>query len=199
MSVEKALIEPVKDRILRFDEFIDYSKKMGFETWRRGTSKRNEGDAYIYSKNSHEVPDESMVKKYLAAVRYLTEKGILYPETQWGIYFKPENNTYQLFAITRKLNQSGEKYDSLPNLSSGSPSAKDWEHITKWYQRINPDFNGCENPGNNDITELLNYCEAMHKSNWAVSDEGKAYPIDVEVIDLKNKDAVVNQWWSNIK
>jgi hypothetical protein len=196
-SVEANLISTVKGKILTFDEFKDFRNSIGFTRGIRGTFWLQDRSAYLYTKGQHIAPTLEDGLNFLAMARYLTSQGILYPQTEWGIY-RDDEDQYALFAITRRLRpitsreetnppEGYEVLDIIPGVLGGGGKTVD-----QWLGHLQLSFDTPRNGHN--LRRLINPWEACHKDNWGWSQDGHLFPIDVEVIELKGREDFIRAW-----
>lgn len=159
------------------EELADTLERFGFRHYKQGTYKSDAERAYLYLKKGGIYPTEAEARTFLDAVRKLTEHGVLFPETKWGIV-KRESGNFHVFAVTRALQQSyagpQDVWASLPR-----PLAKVlWERAGVNADDINGEF---ENPAS--FIHYIEPGETNHSNNWGWSAERNTfYPIDVEVV-----------------
>lgn len=190
--------------ILTEDQFLKAKEENGYIEGFHGTYKSPEKNSYLYIKPKFLLEAEEQTYNSLAALRYLTSKGILYPETRWGA-FKTKKGEFQIFAVTKKL----EAWNPEKNTESGRQKVSidigqdtsyqnifaEGSHVLEWVRRIDPEFDPEQEP-KNDFVMVLNPFEASHSDNWAWDENGKLYPIDIEVIDLNNAESQerISRW-----
>lgn len=182
----------IPDGIVTGEDFVKWGKEAGYGNGRRGTY-HNE-DSYLYVKSCHEVQAEEDVGVALEAVRYLTSKGVLHPDTQWGV-FKRETE-YQLFAVSPKLEafMLDDHLGTEHETRLGKPYGVEGSHIHEWCRRVDPDFDPNKDVDKDSLLRLLNLFEASHTDNWGWDENGTLYPVDVEVIDISTGLDVAKRW-----
>lgn len=201
---ESSVIGQLGKTIINEEQFHEFRERNGFTDGFHGTFKQKEKHLYLYTyKPDHEVDTQQQAQNSLTVIRYLTEKGILYPHTQWGAY-QTKDGKYQLFAVTRKL----ERYDAQLNGRDGRSLVKDIgnsyqglldedSHVLEWVRRIDLNFDPKkEKSPENELIDLLNIWEASHSSNWAWDEKGRLFPIDVEVVRVvgEKRQQVIKRW-----
>jgi hypothetical protein len=207
-TVEKSIVDKIGGSIIDDNQFQEFREQNGFTNGFHGTWRSGENSVYLYTKRGFLVDTEQQAQASLKAVRHLTEKGILYPNTQWGIYHT-DRDQYQLFAVTRELegwnpdiNGKGSRGWVKTNIGESQNYRgllDEDSHILKWMRRIDPGFDPNKDSNkkpNKGLIELLNVFEASHSDNWGWDSDGKLYPIDIEVVSVegeRNQD-IVNKW-----
>lgn len=200
-NIESEIISSVGNEIIDQEKFKDFMLQNGFAVGRRGTFESKEKGVYLYIKQCLLVKTEKEAQDSLLFLKYLTEKGIVYPSTEWGVY-KNKIGEYQIFGLTRKLEvytpegQTKEGRDVLKrDISAGNSYLGLFDedsHVLEWLRRIDKDFDADKKESIESICTVLNPLEASHSSNWAWDEKGKLYPIDVEVISLVEHDGKIN-------
>lgn len=189
-GIEERIMGSASNRVLASEEFGDFIQRSGFAHFKRGTYQLADKSAFLYDKHAHIATSEEEARMKLRVLRHLTNLGVLYPATKWGIHQTQDHN-FQMFAITRGLHTfhpDDPLYNQAPSISP------DYSHVWEWFKRADPNLEV-----NNDLSLalLLNPNEALHLKNWGWdSSTGVLYPIDVEVIDFEDDEAVkvVRQW-----
>lgn len=173
-----------------------WAAENGFTHGRQGTfwdaEDRAESQNFLYIKPCHIVPSEAAAAEALAFTRALTERGIFYQETQWGI-LKRSDDEYQLFASTPRL---GDFLDDAPSGELPTPGYLD-DQVHKLRDKIDPELDPQQDPPKDSILTLLNQTEASHSNNWGWGPDGQPYPIDVEIIQFSSPDQqmALHNWY----
>lgn len=194
------------DTALSYGDFKRELVGQGFTNGRRGTFWTPDRSRFLYQKSCHRVPTAQQARETLALLRHVTVLGVLYPGTQWGNY-ADEDGSFQLFAITPGLTvcSRGEPEavpgrQAIKRIPSKLEGIFDEDsHILDWYRRLDPDFDANTAPEPNSLVWLLNPFEASHADNWGWDENGKLFPVDVEVVDIANtpdKLNIVHNWYS---
>ncbi len=194
----------VPDQLLSAAEVNEWAKSYELVHKTRGTYHTEDGEAFVYIKGCLGVETEGDLEPALAVVRYLTARGILHPDTQWGA-FKRSENDFQLFPVSPGINPADlealltqpERFTTLRKKISEEDS-----QIREWVRRLDPDYPSSlvdGRPAKDSLLHLLNVHEASHPDNWGCDDTGKFYPVDVEVIDLRHRMDLVHRWYEKQK
>lgn len=204
-------LEPVAETVLSYEEFEKARLDNGFEKGHHGTFWNLDRSQFLYRKPCHVAGTADQATEALALLRYATSKGVLYPETKWGIYTNPEGK-YQLFATTPALvdvyendRNPVEGRKLLKHISHGSGTffndlfAED-SQVLEMYRRLDPNFDPAKYRKDGSLVVLLDAMEASHEDNWGWDASGKIYPIDVEVIGISDEHhtdftAVIHDWY----
>ena len=201
---EMSIISSVKDTILDEQQFRDFRESNGFTDGFHGTWESQNTHTFLYVKPDYLLESEKQAQDALRVVRVLTEKGALYPSTEWGV-FQTKDNQYQLFAITRRLEQWDPKLNGQGGrqvLKTNIGESNNYQgmfdedsHILEWMKRVDPNYNPTSEI-EIGLTPLLNIFEASHSDNWAWDENGKLYPIDIEVISVAKSysQQAINKW-----
>jgi hypothetical protein len=202
-KIETALLTDRRPNILSFEDFSRARVEAGFLQGRRGTYRNLDNSQFLYTKRCHEVTSEEQAHRALLLLRSMTSKGVLYPETEWGVYRGDE--LFQLFAITPALvDYSDNERNPDPvrqPLKYIPPDCKGmWDEdsqVVDMYRRLEPSFNPSQPPPANSILRLLDPMEARHLDNWGWDENGRVYPVDVEVItlDRANVQEIIHDWY----
>lgn len=202
----KKLLEKTQEEVLNFDSFDKFRKENSFNDGRRGTFFSKEKDLYLYIKSCFELKDEKQARDSLKVLKYLTNLGILHPDTKFGIYCNKDGG-YQIFIVMPKL----EEYDLEKNNTEGREKVLDTgraeisnnilsneSHIKEWMQRIpgNENISDEIQPDEDNLVNLLNIFEASNRNNWGWDKNGKLYPVDVEVISISDdySQDIIKKW-----
>lgn len=191
----------VPDRLLSADEATEWAKSYGFVHKTRGTYHTEAKEAFVYIKGCLSVSSEDDVEPALAVVRHLTEKGILHPDTRWGA-FKRNDKDFQLFPVSPGINPANlEALITEPGrfTSLRKPIDNEGSQILEWVRRLDPDYPTSlvdGRPGPDSLLHLLNLHEASRPDNWGYDDSGVFYPVDVEVINTRDRIDLVRQWYA---
>src|SRR3989338_10892275 len=143
-DIESRIMEGIENTVLDEASFEKLRKEKEFLDGLRGTYRSENKQVYLYIKPDHRTASEAEAINALKACRYLTERGVLYPNTKWGA-FRSSKGFYQLFAVTRRLEnwsrenntQEGRQH-LLDDLRSGKDRAKMFQqdsHILEWFKR----------------------------------------------------------------
>jgi hypothetical protein len=167
------------DRALSHEDFEASLTRLGFKHYKKHTYFSESLKAYAYRKEGAIVASYDDAQLLLKVVRDLTEKGLLYPETEWGVVQRPSGN-FHVIAITRSLVRFTEGPQDL------------WSALKRplgqeLFARVGVgDAEGEIARAYEDPQSPLyhiDYGEAGHGNNWAwAPDKQRYYPIDVEVI-----------------
>jgi len=184
-----------------------WAKSKGFTQGRSGiywdAEDRPDSKNFLSIKGCHRFENIEPAKEGLALLRYLTEKGVFYPSTQWGM-FTDNDGAYQLFAMTPRLGSflsdspTGqlEQYETV-TINFNGQNRSEWTRLLDLYQRIDPKFDQTIGPVHTSINSLVNPTEASQGDNWGWGVDGQAYPIDTEVIELSGaqQQAILHNWY----
>ncbi|MCX6727498.1 MAG: hypothetical protein NTX11_01635 [Candidatus Saccharibacteria bacterium] len=197
------------DVIISQEQFDEYRKEEGFNDGFHGTfwkfDEAGNKTEFLYVKPCHKVNTLDEATEAVALLRYATDAGVLFPDTQWGIR-EDTDGRYQLYASTPKLisygeNQSKPDPSREPVKTYGPPYADLFDEesqVLAMYRRLDPDFDPAVGPAPESILQLLNPFEAAHADNWGWDETGRAYPIDVEILDVSSSDktsAIIHDWY----
>ncbi len=204
--VVKAMTE-IKGKILSTGELESFKKLFSSKAAGKGGLEPGPSGYYLYyDKSRFTTSSAEQAEKYLRLLRYLTEKGIFYPGTLWGVY--QTGSEYKVFAVSPRAaavpkGGSGVPSEDLENaepMLTRPPKMEDGDwydrifeadsHILKWYHRIEPAFDVFKEAGGvseHSLAHMLNFAEASHWDNWGWAEDGKLYPIDIEIIDLNTE------------
>lgn len=168
--------------ILTPDIINIWAKEMGFRDGKKGTFHND--DTYVYVKGEHKVGDEADVDQTLALARELTSLGAIHPASRWGV-FRTDEGEYQLFAVSPRL-EAWQLEKELLGSYKERPArpVQDEAHITKWLQRIDADYTPDQPVPEGSLVSFLNRAEASNPDNWGWDEDGRLFPVDVEVIDF---------------
>lgn len=183
------------DLTMTTDEFVAWATEHGYGEGKRGTYRNAE--SYLYIKACHQVAAEDR-EAALQVTRELTKKGILHPDTQWGMYPTPHDETvYQLFAVSPRLEvfDLDEHFDKSVGAELSKPITDESSPLIEWVRRIEPGFISGQELADDSLVHLLNTYEASHPENWGWDENRILYPVDVEVINLRRAD-IFKKWAS---
>jgi hypothetical protein len=186
-GVESKIFETFgNDEIIPSDIFQKTLRHFKFEHVKRGTSRSKELGAYVYQKPGGIYDTIECAQEFLAGAHELTKRGVLFPETKWGIYERP-NGHFHVFAITRELQpmRSGPEEDwnrlNRPLYDELYIRAGILDRDDDQMQKNEKIKRELENQ--NSFVRYLDNGETGHANNWGYSDELRQFfPIDVEVI-----------------
>jgi len=213
ISPEERVIAPVKGRVITFDEFEAFREGNEF-SWRtnRGTASNPDFSLYLYAKPGFKANTEIQAKNNLQLLERVTQFGLFYPNTQWGI-FQGEVEKFHIFGIARRLateiplTSEGKKWQRLLSRREltkdlgHEPSSDEWyhalflhrnSHFKMWLDRVTARdlFTPDEKQELQKFLYLTNFAEASHTTNWGWDPEtGQLYPLDLEIISLEGEEA----------
>jgi hypothetical protein len=184
-----------------------WAKSKGFTHGRAGiywdAEERPDSENFLSVKGCHRFGNIEPAVEGLALLRELTERGVFYPATRWGMV-NDNDGTYQLFAMTPKLESEPsysptgqrEEYETV-TINLDGQNRSEWTRLLDLYQRIDPNFDRTNGPEPTSITSLVNHTEASQGYNWGWAEDGQAYPIDTEVIHLSGarEEAILHNWY----
>ena len=214
---EETMFEGKENHLFSQDEFKAFLVKNDFHTVRRGTFCTSDKRHFLYAKHGFIFKTREDAEKNLGMIRFLTEKGVVFPGTRWAVTESREGY-YQIFGITRGL--AVVRGDELPE--EGKETLVTWallqrdgytessdqgdvidakfkhpnSHLLSWYQRIYPEL-AADDPNPHEkapLMHMLNIWEASHSDNWGRDTDGTLYPVDVEVISPEFQQPLVNSW-----
>ncbi len=165
--------------VLAFDEFKKLVKDAGLVHFKAGTYHTPDKQLWLYAKKGFYSRTIEQAQADKITAEALTERGVVFPGTKWGIY-QTENGNYHLFAYTRGLKHS-----------SSDAAAFDVSILMEDLSvRV-----GIKDPDTGEFLKdaryisNFNYREANHSQNWGFSPElGQYFPVDVEVIEFETAD-----------
>lgn len=205
-------IEQVAERVMTFEEFEKARIDSGFNKGHHGTFWNPDRSQFLYRKPCHIASTSDQATEALALLRYATSKGVLYPQTKWGVYTNL-NGEYQLFATTPALI---DIYENDRNPRDGRKPLKHLSHndetffddlfaedsqVLEMCRRLDPSFDPATfGKGSSPLVDLLGAMEASHEDNWGWDANGEIYPLDVEVIGISseghaNRPAIIHDWY----
>lgn len=109
-GIEERIMEGKDNHLFPYQKFEEFRNHQGFVHGHRGTYPSERGDAFLYIKNGFQTDTQEKARSRLALLRFLTSKGIVSPNTRWGVFIT--KGVYQIFVISRKLDIP--KGDALP-------------------------------------------------------------------------------------
>lgn len=160
--IEAEIFETIKDKeFLTQAEFDDLIAKYDIRPYKMGTYRSGDGYVYLYAKKGFITGTKERAEEILAEVRDMTSRGMLLPETKWGI-FQRTSGAFHVFAITRKLE---------------SVSAQDKNFVIP--------MDELRKRAGEEYRFHLDEGEAGTSFNWGYSKEhAQYYPIDIEVVAM---------------
>lgn len=172
-----------------------WAKEAGYGSGKRGTFRNDE--SFLYIKTCLGIGNREDIDSSLAAARQLTSLGVIHPDSKWGVYKSPAGNGFQAFVISPKM-EAWTLADDLEGAYDGRAQRpfRDQSHLDEWIQRVDPAYGSPERGDQkNPLLSLLNPHEASNPDNWGWDERGGFYPVDVEVINLGNMNAI-KQWYA---